>query len=106
MSMHVWIQTSACHQPSQGGLIAVSDPCERDWYFIAKRSAPAPHLAHPEGYAALRIVLVTALASISRMDSISTSYDPCDLYWRSLESGEVWSQSGKEGMVQGVGFGV
>jgi len=26
--------------------------------FIAKQPAPAPHLAHPEGYAALRIVLV------------------------------------------------
>ena len=31
----------------------------RDWYFIAERPAPAPHLAHPEGCAALRIVLVT-----------------------------------------------
>jgi len=51
------------------------------WYFIAEQTAPAPHLAHPEGYAALHIVLVTvprvsraALASIFRMDSISTSY--------------------------------
>ena len=31
----------------------------RDWYFIAEQPAPAPHLAHPEGCAALRIVLVT-----------------------------------------------
>ena len=31
----------------------------RDWYFIAGQPAPAPHLAHPEGYAALHIVLVT-----------------------------------------------
>ena len=31
----------------------------RDRYFIAEQPAPAPHLAHPEGYAALRIVLVT-----------------------------------------------
>jgi hypothetical protein len=30
-----------------------------DWYLIAEQSAPAPHLAHPEGRAALRIVLVT-----------------------------------------------
>jgi len=29
-------------------------------FFIAKQPAPAPHLAHPEGIAALRIVLVTA----------------------------------------------
>ena len=46
-------------------------PAEREWYFIAEQPAPA----HPEECAALRIVLVTvALASISRMDSISTSY--------------------------------
>jgi hypothetical protein len=36
-------------------------PLWRDWYFIAKQPAPAPHLAHPEGCAALRIVLVTVL---------------------------------------------
>jgi len=33
--------------------------CARDWYFIAEQPAPAPYLAHPEEYAALRIVLVT-----------------------------------------------
>jgi len=32
---------------------------QRDWHFIAEQPAPAPHLAHPEGCAALRIVLVT-----------------------------------------------
>ena len=31
----------------------------RDWYVIVEQPAPAPHLAHPEGCAALRIVLVT-----------------------------------------------
>ena len=30
-----------------------------DWYFIAKQPASVPHLAHQEGCAALRIVLVT-----------------------------------------------
>ena len=35
------------------------DPKARDWYFIAEQPAPAPHLAHPEGCAALRTVLVT-----------------------------------------------
>ena len=35
------------------------DTCSADWYFIAEQPAPAPHLAHPEGCAALRIVLVT-----------------------------------------------
>ena len=28
---------------------------QRDWYFIAEQSAPAPHFAHPAGCAALRI---------------------------------------------------
>ena len=32
---------------------------EKDWYFVAEQPAPAPHLAHPEGCAALRSVLVT-----------------------------------------------
>jgi len=32
---------------------------QRDWYLIAEEPAPAPHLARPEGRAALRIVLVT-----------------------------------------------
>ena len=32
---------------------------QRDWYFIAEQPAPAPHIAHPEGCAALRILLVT-----------------------------------------------
>ena len=32
---------------------------QRDWYCIAEQPAPAPHLAHPEGCAAPRIMLVT-----------------------------------------------
>ena len=36
-----------------------------DWYFIAEEPTPAPHLAPPEGCAALRIVLVT-VARVSR----------------------------------------
>ena len=32
---------------------------KRDWYFIAEEPASAPHLAHPEGCAAPRIVLDT-----------------------------------------------
>ena len=32
---------------------------ERDWYFIAEQPAPAPHLAHTEGFDAPRIQLVT-----------------------------------------------
>ena len=32
---------------------------QKDWDFIAEQPAPAPHLAHPEGRAAQRIVLDT-----------------------------------------------
>ena len=32
---------------------------QRDWYVFAEQPALAPHLAHPGGCAALRIVLVT-----------------------------------------------
>ena len=39
--------------------LSLSGLTKRDWYFIAEQPAPAPHLAHPEGCAALRIVLVT-----------------------------------------------
>jgi len=52
---------------------------QRDWYLTAVQPAPAPHLAHPEGCAAPRIVLVT-VPRVSRscehfwMDSISTSW--------------------------------
>ena len=32
---------------------------KRDWFLISEQPAPAPHLAHPERCAALRIFLVT-----------------------------------------------
>ena len=38
---------------------------KKDWYFFAEQPATAPHPAHPEGCAALRIVLVT-VARVSR----------------------------------------
>ena len=41
------------------GIGAIACRVVRDSYFIAEQPAPAPHLAHPEGCAALRIVLVT-----------------------------------------------
>ena len=49
-------------EESTPGLLVLRRPdllIQRDWYFIAEQPAPAPHLAHPEGCAALRIVLVT-----------------------------------------------
>ena len=38
---------------------------QRNWYRIAEQPAPAPRLAHPEGCAALRSVLV-AVPRVSR----------------------------------------
>ena len=36
-----------------GVLMHTNSTCKRDWYFIAEQPAPAPHLAHPEGCAAV-----------------------------------------------------
>ena len=46
------------YEPALKPLLQVSQ-ISRDWIFIAEQPTPAPHLAHPEGCAALRIVLVT-----------------------------------------------
>ena len=45
----------ASHMHSNAGYAHL----QRDWYGIAEAPAPAPRLAHPEGFAALRIVVVT-----------------------------------------------
>ena len=37
----------------QPALLPAGESCERDWDFIAEQPAPAPHLAHLEGCAAL-----------------------------------------------------
>jgi len=44
----------ACH-PASPAPATARHP--RDWYLTAEQPAPSPHLAHPEGCAALRIVL-------------------------------------------------
>ena len=48
---------STSQDTQRGGLIL--DHVLRDWYFIAEQPAPAPHLPHLGGCAALGIVLVT-----------------------------------------------
>ena len=45
--------------PKKQNLTANPEPMKGGWYFIAEQPARAPHLAHPEGCAALRIVLLT-----------------------------------------------
>ena len=54
----------------------------RDWYLIAKQPAPAQHLAHPEGCAARRILLVT-VPRVSR----SCQHSPSGLDLHLLQSG-------------------
>jgi len=58
---HATPSPSAGTPPLSCGACGARDWCFRDLYFIAEQPAPAPHLAHPEGCAALSIVLVTGL---------------------------------------------
>ena len=41
----------------------------RDWYFVAEQPVSSPHLAHLEGFSALRIVLVT-LPLVSQLPQV------------------------------------
>ena len=72
----------------------------RDLYFIAEQPAPAPHLAHPEGCAALRIVLVTVSRVSRSCDNFPDGFD-LHLLQRSREN---LLCSGLR--VQGLGFRV
>jgi len=47
----------------------------RDWYFIAEQPVPALHLAHLEGCAALRIVLVTVPRVCRSCDHFPDGFD-------------------------------
>ena len=47
----------------------------RDWYSIAEQAAPTPHLAPPEGCAALRIVLVTVPRASRSCEHFSDGFD-------------------------------
>ena len=47
----------------------------RDWYFMAEQPAPAPHLAHPGGCAALSIVLVTVLRVSGSCEHFPDGFD-------------------------------
>jgi len=48
---------------------------KRDWYFIAEQPAPAPHPAHPEGCAALHIVLVTVPRGSRSCEHLPDGFD-------------------------------
>ena len=47
----------------------------RDWYSIAEKPAPALHLAHPEGCAALRILLVAVPRVRHSFEHFSDGFD-------------------------------
>ena len=64
---------------------------KRDWCLIAEQPAPAPHLAHPEGCAALRIALVT-VPRVSR--SCEHFVDGFDLHLHTFPSVLHIRQSG------------
>ena len=49
---------------------------ERDWYFIAEQPAPASHLAHSKGCAALRTVLVTVSCVSRSWKHFQDEFDP------------------------------
>ena len=72
---------------------------DRDWNSIADQPAPAPHLAHPEGRAALRIVLVT-VPRVSR--SCEHFLDGFDLHLLRPPPTAHCTRVG----VKGLGFGV
>ena len=58
--MYIYMYRSSLGSGGGGAWTFLSSSCSpRDRHFIAVQPAPAPHLAHPEGRAALRIVLVT-----------------------------------------------
>ena len=46
--------------PWRNRALSLLNTSVRDWYLLAEQPAPAPHLARPEGRAALPNVLVTA----------------------------------------------
>ena len=58
-TLHLFRALRRIYVPRGTRLSVRPSPSERDMYFIGKQPAPAPHLAHPGGYAALRVVLVT-----------------------------------------------
>ena len=60
--------------------------CQRDWYFIDEQPVPELHHAHPEGCAALHIVLVT----VPRVSHSCEHFpDGCDLHLLLLHTNDT-----------------
>jgi len=101
--LRLWPERRAVRLDSSRG---VSPRPLRNWYFIAEQSAPAPHLAHAEGCAALRIVLVTVplthsltLRERERELSSNVTLERCRL--KCFDFGLSVAQSGT---IQAVGY--
>ena len=62
----------------------------RDCYFIAEQPAPAPHLAHSEGRAALRVVLVTVPRVSRSCEHFSDGFDLHLLQWGRTHGVKPW----------------
>jgi hypothetical protein len=77
------------YEPSIRALLGTAERC-----FISEQPAPAPHLAHLEGCAALRIVLVTVPRA-----SLSREHLP-----RGTAPAEVGSSSGRAFVMHAVGI--
>jgi len=81
----------------------------RDWCFIAEQPAPAPHLAHPEGCAALRIVLVTVPRVSRSCEHFPDGFDLhlLHLHWKKVSPGRIYGlefrAQGSRCRVQGSG---
>ena len=64
-------EDKSCHA---GSKLAWTSTLHRD-YFIAEQPSPTPHLANPEGCAALRIVLVTVPRVSRSCDHFPDGFD-------------------------------
>ena len=67
---------------------------QRDWYFIAEQPAPAPHLARPEGRAALtHICYLLCSVSAALASSLTHIFSRTSVFWcRNVETGQAKTQ--------------
>ena len=73
--LHTVLHTHKAVQTISRRSSRCSSAATPSWYFIAEQSAPAPHLAHPEGCAALRMVLATVPRVSRSCERFSDGFD-------------------------------
>ena len=79
--------TTTAHTVKHDPFISSQLKMSTDWYFLAGQPAPATHLAHPEGCAALRIVLVTVPRVSRSFEIFPDGFDPHLLQYSCPHSG-------------------